>query len=74
MFSFVKHIFITNFISDKWYMYSKITIVYNINKFRMMMMINPLERFFGMEGHAALDRNPGPGYDTLLLQLILGNL
>ena len=21
---------------------------------------------FGSEGHAALDRNPGPGYDTLL--------
>ena len=55
-------------------MYSKITIVYNINKFRMMMMIYPLERFFSIEGHAALDRNPGPGYDTLLLQLILGNL
>ena len=23
--------------------------------------------FFGSEGHVALDRNPGPGYDTLLL-------
>ena len=26
--------------------------------------------FFGSEGHVALDGNPGPGYDTLLLRLI----
>ena len=26
--------------------------------------------FYGSEGHAALDRNPGPGYDTLLLRFI----
>ena len=26
--------------------------------------------FFGSEGHVALDRNPGPGYNTLLLWLI----
>ena len=25
---------------------------------------------FGSEGHVALDRNPGPGYDTLLLRMI----
>ena len=25
---------------------------------------------FGSEGHVALDGNPGPGYDTLLLRLI----
>ena len=29
---------------------------------------------FGTEGHVALDRNPGPGYDTLLLRLIPGDL
>ena len=37
-------------------------------------LINPLECFFGIEGHAALDRNPGPGYNTLLLRLIPGDL
>ena len=26
--------------------------------------------FFGSEGHVALDRNPVPGYDTLLLRMI----
>ena len=30
--------------------------------------------FFGSEGHVALYRNPGPGYDTLLLRLIPGDL
>ena len=30
--------------------------------------------FYGSEGHVALDRNPGPGYDTLLLRLISGDL
>ena len=30
-------------------------------------LINPLKCFFGNKGHVALDRNPGPGYDTLLL-------
>ena len=30
--------------------------------------------FFGSEGHVALDRNPGTGYDTLLLQMIPGDL
>ena len=29
---------------------------------------------FGSEGHVARDRNPGPGYDTLLLRLIPGDL
>ena len=28
---------------------------------------------FGIEGQAALDRNPAPGYNTLLLQLIPGH-
>ena len=27
-----------------------------------------------MEGHVTLDRNPGPGYNTLLLRLIPGNI
>ena len=31
-------------------------------------MINPLE------GHVALDRNAGPGYNTLFLRLIRGDL
>ena len=30
--------------------------------------------FFGSEGHVALDRNPGPGYDTMLLRMIPGDL
>ena len=30
--------------------------------------------FFGSEGHVALDRNPGPGYNTLLLRMIPGDL
>ena len=30
--------------------------------------------FFGSKGHVALDRNPGPGYDTLLLRMIPGDL
>ena len=34
---------------------------------------NPLLCFFGSEGHEALDRNPGPGYDTLLLRMIPGD-
>ena len=36
--------------------------------------LNPLKCFFGSEGHVALDRNPGPGYDTLLLRMIPGDL
>ena len=31
------------------------------------VLFNPLQGFFGSEGHVALDRNAGPGYDTLLL-------
>ena len=33
---------------------------------------HPLECFFGSEGHVALDINPGPVYDTLLLRMIPG--
>ena len=41
----------------------------------IMVWFNPLlSCFFGSEGHVALDRNPGPGYDTLLLRLIPGDL
>ena len=39
-----------------------------------MVWFNPLQCFFGSEGHVALDRNPGPGYDTLLLRLIPGDI
>ena len=38
-------------------------------------LINPLQWvFFGSEGHAALDRTPGRGYNTLLLRLNPGDL
>ena len=40
----------------------------------IIIMINPLEYFFGIEGIVALYGNPGLGYNTLLLQLIPGNL
>ena len=30
--------------------------------------------FFGSKGHVALDRNPGLGYNTILLQLTPGDL
>ena len=29
---------------------------------------------FGIEGHGVLDRNPGMGYDTLLLRMVQGDL
>ena len=38
--------------------------------YNFMVWFNPLWCFFGSEGHVALDRNPGPGYDTLLLRMI----
>ena len=39
------------------------------------VLFNPLLYcFFGSEGHVALDTNPGPGYDTLLLRMIPGDL
>ena len=39
-----------------------------------LIWFNPLLCFFGSEGHVALDRDPGPGYDTILLRLIPGDL
>ena len=39
-----------------------------------LVWFNPLQCFFGSEGHVALDRNPGPGYDTLLLRMMSGDL
>ena len=39
-----------------------------------LVWFNPLYCFFGSEGHVALDRNPGTGYDTLLLRMIPGDL
>ena len=35
------------------------------------LFINPLEYY--IEGHVALDRNPGPGYNTLLSRLLPGD-
>ena len=37
---------------------------------RYNIVINPLLCFFGIEGHVALNRNPGLGYNTQLLRLI----
>ena len=37
-------------------------------------LIHPLECFICIEVHAVLDRNPGPRYNTLHLQLIPGDL
>ena len=37
-------------------------------------LLNSLECFFGIEDHVALDRKPGPAYNTLFLRLISGNL
>ena len=37
-------------------------------------MINQLYCFFSSEGHVALDRNQGVGYNALLLRLIAGDL
>ena len=39
-----------------------------------LVWFNPLKCFFGSEGHVALDRNPGPQCDTLLLRMIPGYL
>ena len=39
-----------------------------------MIMINPLEYIFGIEGQVEQDRNMGPGYNTLLLWLVPGDL
>ena len=41
---------------------------------RGIIWFNPLWCFSGSEGHVALDRNLGPGYDTLLLRMIPGDL
>ena len=40
----------------------------------LIWLMNPLECFFGIEGHVALDRNQGPGYNTQPLQLIPSDL
>ena len=40
----------------------------------VLVWFNLLKCFFGSEGHVALDRNPGPRYDTLLLRMIPGDL
>ena len=41
------------------------------NKLMIALLINPLECvFFSLEGCETLDREPGPGYNSLLLRLI----
>ena len=42
--------------------------------YSVLLWFNPLYCFFGIGGHLALDRNPEPGYNTLLLRLIPGDL
>ena len=37
-------------------------------------MVNRLIHYSSFSAAKALDRNPGPGYDTLLLQMIPGDL
>ena len=44
----------------------------NMNVFSIM--IYPSECFFGVDAHVSLDRNPIPGYNTLILWLIPGDL
>ena len=41
---------------------------------RVWMMKNPFVCLFAIDGHEAIDRNPGPGYNTLLLRLITADL
>ena len=42
---------------------------------KMLIIVNdPLEYFCSTKGHAALHRKLGPGYNTLLLHLIQGDL
>ena len=36
----------------------------------LRLIVNPLEVFFSIEDHAALDRYPGSGYNTLHLRLM----
>ena len=55
--------------------YRYIDDVVSINNPKLgLVWFNPLQCFFDSEGHVALDRNPGPGYDTLLLRMISGDL
>ena len=45
-----------------------------LNKYLMnvtyIYLINLLQCFFGIECHVSLDKNPKPGFNTLLLRLI----
>ena len=59
-------------------MYLSVNKISVINQYGIFMysnqnlpsLINPLVCFLNTKGHAALDRNPGLGYNTLLLRLI----
>ena len=42
--------------------------------FSMIDLLIHFSAFFGSEGHVALDRNTGPGYDSLFLRLVPGFL
>ena len=42
--------------------------------FRKTFYVDSLKTFFGIEGPVALERNPGPEYNTLFLRLIPGDL
>ena len=46
----------------------------NLDALLYFLCFNSLKCFFCSEGHVALDRNPGPGYDTLLLRMIPGDI
>ena len=46
-----------------------------MRKYDILMVYSSIHKcFFGIEGRAALDRNPGLGYNTLLFRLIPGDL
>ena len=49
------------------YILHRTQIIPEFNNEMIMILINPLKCFFGIEGHVTLDRNLGPGYNTLLL-------
>ena len=40
------------------------------NEYVYVVIDRLIDVFWGVDGHSAIDRNPGPGYNTLLLQLI----
>ena len=51
----------------------KICLLTVICKYYVDCLINPLKCFFGIKCHVSLDRNPGQGYNSVLLRLIPGD-